>query len=317
MSIHDQYVDGLQGWIWNDKVAEEWKNFCSSFTDVYTLNPEIKDLHKERPRALLYLARQKFDPGAFSQEAQTVGDCTSHGSRGARDISRSVEIMNGDSEQYYKRSATEPTYGMRGHMGHGMDPYTAAKFETEFGFLFREAYSDSVKGISLDLTKYNANIGTNWGRTGTPGPIKELCKQYNVGRYTNAKGKNQALDLLASGHACHSGQQWGTSSSQNGDGINRCGWDKWSHDMATGGYDLTCEFFKEEIAIVHNSWGNWNEPNPIWLEHEDVYGEWIPGTIIVPISEWEDYFVEQGSMFFYSDVNGFPISELPYISVNY
>ena len=251
---------------------------------------------------------------SFIGNGLVVSNCTSHGDRNARDITRSVEILNGDSEQYYKRGATEPTYGARGHSGQGMDPYRAAKFVTEWGFLFRESYRDSSKGITLDLSKYNANIGINWGRSGVPQDIKELCKQYNVGEFISPKTAEEALDLLAAGKACHSGQSWGTSDSQRSDGINRKS-DSWSHDMATGGYDLTREFFKEEVVFVHNSWGRWNEPNPVWLAHEDVYGKWIPGTMAIPLSEWEDYFVNSGSIHFYSDVKGFPISELPYIDI--
>lgn len=307
----DVYSSGFQGWIWNKRVEEEWNQFCSSSPSVYQFNANLMDLHKERPRVLLYLAREKHDPGCFVAEAQTTGDCTSQGSRGARDISRAVEIEAGDAEIWYKRTATEPTYGMRGHGGQGMDPYTAAKFETEYGFLFREAYSDSVAGISLDLTKYNANIGDNWGRRGTPEPIKQLCKQYNVGEWARPKNLNETLDLLAAGKAGHSGQSWGTDSEQPRDGVNRKS-GSWNHDMATGGYDLTEEFFKEKVVFVHNTWGNWNEPNPVWQAHEDVYGKWIPGTIVVPLDEYEEYFVDSGSIHFYSSVNGFPITEVPY-----
>jgi hypothetical protein len=312
--LREVYKDGFQGWIWNDKVAEEWKEFCSSYSSIYATNPALKDLHKERQRCLLYLAREKFDPGAFTQEAQTTGDCTSHGDRTARDISRAVEILNGDAEVYYKRTATEPTYGMRGHRGQGMDPTRAAKFVTEYGFLFREQYSDSVLGISLDLSKYNANIGINWGRTGTPGPVKELCKRYNVGEWTTPKSVTEALDLMAAGKAGHSGQGWGTSGRQPSDGINRFG-EGWNHDMACGGYDLTREYFKEEVVFIHNSWGPWNDVNPVWEAHEDVYGKWIPGTMVVPLAEYEEHFVESGSIHFYSDVKGFPILELPYLDI--
>lgn len=277
------------------------------------LAAKIQKVSKEYYSGEVYCIEVEEDH-SFIAEGFAVHNCTSHGDRNARDITRSVEILNGDSEKYYLRGATEPTYGARGHSGQGMDPYRAAKFVTEWGFLFRESYRDSGKGISLDLSKYNANIGINWGRGGVPQEIKELCKQYNVGEFISPKAAEEALDLLAAGKACHSGQSWGTSDSQRSDGINRKS-ESWSHDMATGGYDLTREFFREEVVFVHNSWARWNEPNPVWLAHEDVYGKWIPGTIVVSLEEWEEYFVNSGSIHFYSDVKGFPISELPFIDI--
>lgn len=311
--LNQLYDDGLQGWIWNEEVKETWSEFCAEEPDLYAVNASIEGLHEKRPRVLLYLAREKYDPGAFTKEAQQGPDCTSHGDRTAKDISRCVEINNGDSEVYYKRSATEPCYGARGSSGDGMDPTRAAKFSKEVGFLFREPYSDSSNGVSLDLTKYNFNIGDNWGRTGTPENIKAICRKHNVGQTLVPKSVEQALDCMAAGKAGHSGQRWGTPSRQNKDGINRLGPKRWNHDMAHGGYDLTEEFFKEQVAFVHNSWGpDWLEPNPIWLEHEDVYGPWIPGTIVVPLDEFEDFFVNTGSIHYYSDVKGFPISEIPY-----
>jgi hypothetical protein len=223
--------------------------------------------------------------------------------------------MNGDAEIWYKRTATEPTYGARGHAGQGMDPYRAAKFETEYGFLFRENYRESSLGINLDLSTYNSNIGHNWGRSGVPDNIKELCKRYSIGEWYQPKNLVETMDLLASGKAGHSGQNWGTSDNQRADGINRKS-GSWSHDMATEGYDFTREFFKEDVFFVPNTWGGWNEPNPVWLAHQDVYGPWIPGMIVVPASEYEDYFVNSGSIHFYSDVKGFPIRDLPYIDID-
>ena len=310
LELEQVYKEGFPGWIWNKQVEGEWNEFCSSLPDLYYLSPEIKDLHKTRPRALLFLARELYDPGAFADEAQTTGDCTSHGSRGARDITRAVEVMNGQPELYYKRGATEPTYGARGKRGQGMDPARAARFETEYGFLFREIYKDVNKGINLDLSRYNANIGDNWGSSGVPESVKEVCKQYNVGQAIVPKTELEALDCFAAGYACHSGQSWGTKATQTSTGINRKS-GSWNHAMASGGYDLTSEFFKEPVVFVHNSWSVWNDVNPVWKANEDVYGPWIPGTIVVSLDEWIKYFFGSGSIYFYSDIKSYPINQLP------
>lgn len=304
----EAYNDGFEGWLWNKEIEEKWENFCGASPGLYEINPDIKDLHKKVGRALLFRSREKFDPGAYGQEAQTTGDCVSMGDRNARDTSRAVEADRGQSERYYKRGATEPTYGARGHRGQGMDPTMAAEFVTEYGWLFREVYDD----IHVDLSKYNASIGANWGGSGVPDRVKEKCKDHNVGQWTRPGKLEEALDCIAAGYAGHSGQRWGTSSRQPKDGINRKS-AGWNHDMGTVGYDLTEEFFKEQVLFVPNSWAEWNEPNPVWLANQDVYGPWIPGMIVVPIHEYEDYFVNSGSIHFYSDIKGFEVKELPSI----
>lgn len=247
---------------------------------------------------------------SFTVNGYAVHNCTSHGSRNARDFTRAVESFRSGAKSYGKRGATEPTYGARGWAGEGMDPTTAAKFETEVGFLFRDLYSDTSTGLNLDLRKYNANIGTNWGRKGVPENVKELCRKHKVGHSTRPRTSDEVADLLSQGFAGHSGQNWGTSSKQNKDGINRKS-ASWSHDMATGGFDFTKEIWKEEVFFVFNSWEDWNQPNPVWKAHEDVLGPWITGCIVIERSEYEKYFVKNGSIHFYSEVDGFPVRSLP------
>lgn len=385
-AIQQAYDEGFEGWLWNKQYEEEWNKFCAEQRDADTVFATIKDSHKDQPRALLYLSREKYDPGAFGEEDQTTGDCqpryalvrmadgslsriedisegdyvltpqgnvkkvtrlirkkrsksgtmmrvsfyndhrqlqatpdhliqikedgelkwveakdlrggdsvvrpshfipakvkhveekawndevfcidveddhafisdgfavhncTSHGSRNCRDTTRSVEIhIKGEPEEYFKRGATEPTYGARGHGGQGMDPARAARFERDEGWLVRQNYPGVV-----DLSKYKSSIGANWGRRGVPEEVKALCRENNVGELVVPKNVGQTLDALANGYAAHSGQNWGTSSKQPKDGINRKS-ASWSHDMATVGYDISKEFFKEEVLFVANSWG--------------------------------------------------------------
>lgn len=251
---------------------------------------------------------------SFIADGYAVHNCVSHGSRNARDVTRAVEVAMGEPEIYYKRGATEPTYGARGHGGQGMDPTRATKFEMEYGFLFREVYKDANKNLNLDLSKYNSRIGTNWGRSGVPEAVREECKKHNVGDNTRPTSGEEVMDLLASGRAGHSGQSWGCASSTPADGINRKS-AGWSHDMATTGYDWSEEFFKEPVIFVNNSWGPWNRPNPVWMANQDVYGPWIPGMIVISLQEYVRYFVKSGSIHFYSDIKGFPIRELPWIDL--
>ena len=314
----ETYDQGFEGWIWNLEVERAWEDFWSGTRSLYaaTSDPDkLKDLHKKYARVLLWQYRLKFDPRAWHEEAQTTGDCTSHGSRNARDTARCVEIARGDAEVFHARTATEPTYGARGHGGQGMDPARAVRFETEYGFLFREAYRETNLNVTLDLTKYNSNIGANWGRSGVPEGVKELCKRHNVGDSIRITTGLQGLDSLAAGGGIHSGQNWGTSAKQSKDGINTKS-AGWSHDMATVGYDLSKEFFKREVVFVANSWEDWNDPNPVWMANQDVYGPWVPGMIVMDFEEWERYFVRSGSCHAYFEIKGIPVKELPWVDLS-
>lgn len=258
-------------------------------------------------RACLWRSREKYDPQAFGEEAQTTGDCVSHGDRNARDTTRAVEIhIKGEPETYFKRGATEPTYGMRGHRGQGMDPYRASRFVTEYGFLVRQDYPGMV-----NLTTYNSRTGASWGGSGTPSAVKELCKEHPVGEYVQPANADEAMALFNNGYACHSGQNIGFKGSPNSNGIHpRSG--SWNHDMATVGYDDTKDIWPERVYFVVNSWGNFNTQWSKWKSDSDIQalvGPPIPGMIVVHSSVWERYFM--GGAMFYSDIKGFPAKVLP------
>ena len=97
----------------------------------------------------------KFDPAFGPSERQTTGDCVSHSTRNAVDITRAVEIdIKGESESFETRSATEAIYQSRGHRGQGMTCSGAAKYvHSKGGILLRKDYGD------VDLSKYNSALG--------------------------------------------------------------------------------------------------------------------------------------------------------------
>jgi hypothetical protein len=267
----------------------------------------VKDNPGAGRAAYLWRYREQFDPGAFGQEAQTTGDCVSHGDRNARDVTRSVEILvKGDLEEYQVRGATEPTYGMRGHSGAGMDPYLAAQFVVETGWLGRKNYSGVV-----DLSLYDSRIGTAWGRTGTPVAVRLLCEDYNVGKYVTVKNADEAMAAFYNGYAGHSGQNIGFASTPDKNGIHqRSG--SWNHDMATVGYDDTRIIWPRRVYFVVNSWGEHNTQWSRWLsdpEVQKILGPPITGMIVVDADVWESYFME--GMYYYTDINGFKVKQLP------
>ena len=306
--IKQLYIDGFMGAPVNPIEQE------LLFSDGIVKNAiDMKHLLITNPgigkRALLWRSREKFDPGAFGEEAQTVGDCVSHGDRSARDVVRSVEIdIKGEAEAYYKRGATEPTYAYRGHSGQGMDPGRAARFVVNYGWMVRENYPGCV-----DLTKYDSRIGSKYGRNGPPKCMLDLCKEHDVGEYIVPDTAEQAMTLFYNGYACHSGQNIGFADSPGSNGIHeRSG--SWNHDMATVGYDDTKEIWNRRVYFVVNSWGNFNRQWSKWINDatmQFVLGKPITGMIVVDASIWEKYFLGGRSIYFYSDIKGFPSKKLP------
>lgn len=298
--LHALYEDGLPGWQFNRDTMDELlaESDKPMFGDAA---PNLRGSGKGK-RALLWRSRELFDPGAFGKESQTTGDCVSHGSRNARDTSRAVEIhIKGEAESYYKRGATEPTYGSRNHSGQGMDPATAARFERDNGFLVRQDYG------FVDLSQYDSDIGADWGRRGVPDKVKAECKKHPVGSFTMPDSVEDAMDLMFNGYAGHSGQNIGFRSRSDRRGIFQTS-GGWNHDMGIVGYDDTKEVYPVAVVFIPNSWGDWNEKPENW--NEEVYGPWIIGMIVISMDVFAR-FVRAESMFFYSNITGFPAQKLP------
>jgi hypothetical protein len=254
-------------------------------------------------RALLWGYTLALDPGAYS-ERQVVGDCVSHGSRNARDLTRAVSLLvNGDPFSWHRRTATEPTYGARGHGGEGMSPARASRFERDVGFCPREAFPGIV-----DLSKYDGHLGARWGRQGgVPNPVQELCRRNKVGTIANVRTVQDAMSALYNGYGIHSGQMAAWSSRPNSQNIHPRSSPGWAHDMATVGYDDTKEFWPFTVFFVPNSWGRWNTPVPDWPAS---YPPQPPGMIVTKADDWE-VCVRGGDCWVYSDVQGYPPRTLP------
>lgn len=293
------YESGFKGWI-DDPAARE--SFLADYPTVEFANSGAIALRGSGlgKRALLWRYRDLFDPGAFGQEAQTTGDCTSHGTRNAFDTSRSVEIaVKNEPEEYLVRGATEAVYGARGHGGQGMSVAVAARFITENGMLFRRKYEFA------DLSKYNASVGIGWGRSGVPAAVKDECRKHPAGAFTKPSSLDDVCDLLFNGYAGATGQNVGFSGTPDKDGCSpRRG--TWSHCMATVGYDDTKEIYPERVYFIANSWAKWNSEPKNWPK--DLFGPWPHGLIVCRASDYGPFIREA---FYYSNIKGFPAQSLP------
>ena len=97
----------------------------------------------------------KFDPSFGPSERQTTGDCVSHSTRNAIDITRAVEIdIKGESESLRLVVPQKAYINLEGINGKGMTCSGAAKYVHSLGgILLRKDYKH------VDLSKYNSTLG--------------------------------------------------------------------------------------------------------------------------------------------------------------
>jgi hypothetical protein len=237
----------------------------------------------------------KFDSSFGPSERQTTGDCVSHSTRNAVDITRAVEIdVNGESESFEARSATEGIYQSRGHRSQGMTCSGAAKYvHSKGGILLRKDYG------KVDLSKYNSGLGANH-KIPSSVYITE-AKKHQVKTISMITTVQEARDALGNGYAISVCSGHGFSSRRDSNGIAKRG-SGWNHAMVWIACDDTHKRFKETLFLVQISWGKWNSgprvhdqpEGSFWIREKDARG----------------MLAEQGSWVF-SDVDGFPARNLP------
>lgn len=237
----------------------------------------------------------EFDPGFGPAEKQTTGDCVSHSTRNAIDITRTVEIKKGDRESFVARGATEGIYQSRGHRQQGMTCSGASRYVHESGgILLRKDYGD------VDLSTYDSALGA---RHRIPDSVyKTEAKKHQVKTISNVRTVEEARDALANGYALSVCSGYGFSSRRDSNGIAKRG-SGWSHAMAWIACDDTRERLNETLFLVQNSWGAWNggpkvhgQPDgSFWIREKDARG-----------------MLSGGGAWVYSDVDGFPAREIKY-----
>jgi intein/homing endonuclease len=181
---------------------------------------------------LLHKLIKQYDPKFGETEKQDTGDCTSHGTRNAADLTRAAEIVSGEAESFLVRSATEPIYGARGHSGQGMSVVRAARFVTyDAGLLLRKNYED----LDLDLSEYNARIGMGWGGRGVPSNVIKEAKKHSFQTASLVTTVEEARDAIANGYALTVGSNYGFSSRRDKNGIAKRT-TSWNHCFTEGAF---------------------------------------------------------------------------------
>lgn len=237
----------------------------------------------------------KFDPGHGPAEAQTTGDCVSHSTRNAVDVTRAVEIdIKGEAESFEARSATEGIYQSRGGYGEGMSCATAARYVSRNGgILLRKDYG------GVDLSTYNSSIGSN---KRIPNDIWATeAKKHQVKTVSMITTVQEARDALANGYAISVCSGHGFSSRRDAKGVAKQS-GGWNHGMAWTACDDTRERYNETLFLVQNSWGLWNSGPKTHGQPDGSF--WIRER---PARE----MLAQQQSWVFSHVDGFPARDLP------
>lgn len=292
--LYDMYRGGYSGCIWEPAHFEYMMTSLKHplFGDA---SKRIKNSGKGK-LSTPYKSVLKFDKNPYN-ERQTTGDCVSHGTRNACDVSRAVEIdVHNERESWVARGATESIYGYRGHGGQGMSCSRAAEFVSRAGgILVRKNY----KGV-IDFSKYNSSIGSHWGVRGVPDDVLDLANDHQIKTVSLVKTIEEARDALANGYGIAVCSGHGFSSTRDKKGFaKRSG--GWAHCMAW----IACDDTGSEPAfLVQNSWGKWNDGG-----HPD-WGPIPDGSFLIRAQDAADMLSQNGSYAF-SQFDGFPVQKLP------
>jgi hypothetical protein len=292
--LYNNYRRGFSGCLWEEHIYEELIE-SSKYAYFKDGAKKIKNSGKGK-LSTPYKSLLKFDKKAFG-ERQTTGDCVSHATRNACDLSRAVEIdLHKEREGWIARGATEAIYGARGHGGQGMSCARAATFVTQTGgILVRKNYP----GVA-DFSKYNGNLGASWGGRGLPDKVIDLANDHQIKTASLIRTIEEARDAIANGYSISVCSNVGFSNKRDKKGIaKRSG--SWAHAMAWIACDDTGS---EPLFLVQNSWGKWNDGG---------HPEWGPipdGSFLITADVAANMLAQNGSYAF-SEFDGFPVQKLP------
>lgn len=292
--LYNNYRKGFSGCLWEEHIYEE---LLENSKYAYFKDGAKKIKNSGRGKlSTPYKSLLKFDKKAFD-ERQTTGDCVSHATRNACDISRAVEIdIKKEREGWIARGATEAIYGARGHGGQGMSCARAATFVSETGgIIVRKNYP----GVA-DFSKYNGGLGAGWGGRGLPDKVIDLANDHQIKTTSLVRTIEEARDAIANGYGLAVCSNVGFSNKRDKKGIAKVS-GSWAHAMAWIACDDTGS---EPLFLVQNSWGKWNDGG-----HPD-WGPIPDGSFLITADVAANMLAQNGSYAF-SEFDGFPVQKLP------
>jgi hypothetical protein len=292
--LYNNYRKGFSGCLWEEHVFNQLMEH-SKYPLFGDASKRIKNSGKGKLSAP-YKSVLKFEKNPYN-ERQTTGDCVSHGTRNACDVSRAVEIdVKKEREAWITRGATEAIYGARGHGGQGMSCARAADFVSKNGgIILRQNYP----GVA-DFSKYNGNLGAGWGARSLPDKVIDLANDHQIKTVSLIRTIEEARDALTNGYGIAVCSNYGFSNKRDKKGIaNVSG--NWAHCMAWIACDDTGN---EPLFLVQNSWGKWNDGG---------HPEWgtIPDGSFLIRSDAAAGMLSQNGSYAFSNFDGFPVQKLP------
>ena len=292
--LYRLYREGMPGTLWEEHVFEELIE-SSKYAYFKDGAKKIKNSGKGK-LSTPFRSALSFDKNCYI-ERQTTGDCVSHSTRNAVDVTRAVEMhVEGEPESWIARGATEAIYGCRGHGGQGMSCSRAATFVSQSGgVLVRKNYP----GVA-DFSKYNGSMGARWGSRGLPDKVIDEAEKHKIKTVSLVKTVEEARDALANGYGLSVCSGYGFSNKRDSKGFARKS-GGWNHAMAWTACDDTGN---EPAFLVQNSWGKFNSGG---------HPEWGPipdGSFIIHADVAAGMLRGNGAYAF-SSFNGLPPQELP------
>ena len=298
--LYDRYRQGFSGCLWEEHIFNrllEESKYAYFGDGAKRISGSGKGKLSTPYKSVL-----KFDKNPYN-ERQTTGDCVSHATRNACDVSRAVEIdVHNEKETWIARGATEGIYGARGWAGQGMSCSRAAEFVTKIGgILVRKDYKNVV-----DLTKYNGNLGAGWGGRGLPDKVIDLANDHQIKTVSLVRTIEEARDALANGYGLSVCSSYGFSSTRDKKGFAKTS-GSWAHAMAW----IACDDTGNDLSfLVQNSWGKWNDGG---------HPEWgpIPDGSFLIHSDVAAGMLAQNGAYAFSNFDGFPVQKLPDYGFDY
>lgn len=292
--LYEKYKQGYSGCIFEQHHFDHLMSILKYpiFGDA---NKKVKGSGKNK-LSIPYKSVLKFDKNPYD-ERQTTGDCVSHGTRNACDITRAVEIdSDGEREAWIARGATEAIYGARGWSGEGMSCSRAAEFVSKIGgIVVRKNYPGIV-----DFSKYNGSLGAGWGGRGLPDKVLDLANDHQIKTTSLIRTVEEARDALANGYGIAVCSNYGFSNKRDSKGYARVS-GNWGHCMAW----IACDDTNGDTSfLVQNSWGKWNDGgHPAWGQ--------IPDGSFLIHSDVAAGMLSQNGAYTFSQFDGFPLQQLP------
>lgn len=272
--LYDNYRQGFSGCLWEQHIYDYLME-NSKYPLFGAASKKVRGTGKGK-LSTPYKSVLKFDKNPYN-ERQVTGDCVSHATRNACDVSRAVEIdVKGEREAWIARGATETIYGARSHPGQGMSCSRAAEFVSKIGgILVRQNYPGVV-----DLSKYQGMLGAGWGGRGLPDKVLDLANDHQIKTVSLVRTVEEARDALANGYGLSVCSSYGFSSTRDKRGFAKQS-GSWAHAMAW----IACDDTNGEPAfLVQNSWGCYSDDTEVltkegWKFFKDILNSDILATL--------------------------------------